>query len=428
MNNGFDDPEFFEKYINNGGSSPETSADPDATKGLAPSGQADVKSAGGKRKPEPRQWLLGTTFCRGFLSGLTGAGAAGKTALRLLQLIALALGRNLTGEHVFRRTKALIVCLEDDEDELERRIWAACIHHNIDKRELDGWLYYWTPRDLRLLEVDQRGNAEPGGLSDALRHIIKSLGIGLVSIDPFVKSHGANENDNNLIDQAASLLLQVGHECGAAPDYVHHHKKGVTIAGDQDSGRGASALGDASRLVKTVSKMTAKEADELGVEDAERKHIIRLDDAKLNIAAPADEAMWFRLVGVDIGNATEDYPSGDNVQTVERWYPPQVSTTLAKSALVEIFDALRAGPEPGEFFLVDVRANGAWAGWPICKLAEMGKGEAKRLLRDWIKNGVLIESEYNSPQRKGREVIRVTLNEAKAAEIMGSLYRPPTGS
>src|SRR5215472_732814 len=28
----------------------------------------------------PRGWLLGNTFCRGFLSGLIGQGAAGKTA------------------------------------------------------------------------------------------------------------------------------------------------------------------------------------------------------------------------------------------------------------------------------------------------------------------------------------------------------------
>jgi hypothetical protein len=93
-----------------------------------PPGQPAVKWAGEDGAPiPPRQWVLGTTFCRGYLSGLTGAGGTGKTALRLLQLIALALGHNLTGEHVFKRTKVLIVCLEDDENELRRRIRAACI-------------------------------------------------------------------------------------------------------------------------------------------------------------------------------------------------------------------------------------------------------------------------------------------------------------
>jgi len=49
-------------------------------------------------------------FCLGFLSGLTGAGGTGKTELRVLQLIALALDRgDLIDEHVFRRTKVLVV-------------------------------------------------------------------------------------------------------------------------------------------------------------------------------------------------------------------------------------------------------------------------------------------------------------------------------
>ena len=70
-----------------------------------------MKSAGRDHGPTPpRQWLLGMNFCLGFLSGLTGAGGTGKTELRVLQLIALALDRgDLIDEHVFRRTKVLVV-------------------------------------------------------------------------------------------------------------------------------------------------------------------------------------------------------------------------------------------------------------------------------------------------------------------------------
>jgi RecA-family ATPase len=62
--------------------------------------------------------------------------------LRLLQLIAVALGRGeLVGEHVFKRTKVLLVCLEDDEDELRRRIRAACL-----RRAQGATLQDWRPR------------------------------------------------------------------------------------------------------------------------------------------------------------------------------------------------------------------------------------------------------------------------------------------
>jgi hypothetical protein len=53
--------------------------------------------------PPPREWLLGNIFARGFMSSLLADGGVGKTATRLAQLISLALGRSLTGEHVFQR-------------------------------------------------------------------------------------------------------------------------------------------------------------------------------------------------------------------------------------------------------------------------------------------------------------------------------------
>ena len=54
--------------------------------------------------PPPREWLLGNTFCRRFLSSVLADGGTGKTALRMLQALALATGRPLTGEHVFQRS------------------------------------------------------------------------------------------------------------------------------------------------------------------------------------------------------------------------------------------------------------------------------------------------------------------------------------
>jgi hypothetical protein len=399
---------------------------PDPGSAPVPAGQPEVKTAGCDYGPiDPRQLLLGTNFCRGFLSGLTGAGATGKTAILTLQLIALALDRgDLVGERVFKRTRVLLVCLEDDETEIRRRIRAACIHHNLNEAELAGWLYYWTPRDLRFLEIEYDGEGVPGHLGDALRDIIKHLGIGLVAVDPFVKSHGADENDNMLVDQAASQFLRVAFDCGCACDYVHHHRKGITLAGEADAGRGASALANASRLVKTATKMTRKEAEGFpGVEEHDRKRLVRIDDAKLNIAPPADQTVWFRLVGVDIGNPTEDYPEGDNVQTVERWYPPDAFEDLPKTKIAEIFAELRKGPSEGEFYLVNPNANDAWAGWPIAKIGDMEKGAAKRILKAWNKSGTLIVDTYHSPRRH-KDVERVTLNEIKAREILGPLYQP----
>src|SRR4051794_25893674 len=89
----------------------------------------------------PRGWLLGNSFCRGFVSSLLGEGGVGKTAMRYAQALSLATGRRLTGEHVFQRSRVLIVSLEDSRDEQRRRIQAARLHHGIRPDELRGWLY-----------------------------------------------------------------------------------------------------------------------------------------------------------------------------------------------------------------------------------------------------------------------------------------------
>ena len=93
--------------------------------------------AGEDGKPiPPRGWLLGSTFRRRNLSSTIATGGMGKTALRIAQALALATRRPLTGEDVFQRCRVLIVSLEDDRDELRRRVWVAMKHHNIAAEEV----------------------------------------------------------------------------------------------------------------------------------------------------------------------------------------------------------------------------------------------------------------------------------------------------
>jgi len=85
--------------------------------------------------PPPRGWLLGNIFARRFMSSLLADGGVGKTALRYAQLLSCAIGRSLTGEHVFQRCRVLIISLEDDVDELRRRILALMLHYKIGRSD-----------------------------------------------------------------------------------------------------------------------------------------------------------------------------------------------------------------------------------------------------------------------------------------------------
>jgi hypothetical protein len=373
--------------------------------------QPEVRWAGRDYGPiPPREWLLGTVFCRMFLSMLTGSGGVGKTAVRLLQYIAAALGCGvLVGEHVFRRARILIVCLEDDENEVRRRIRAACLHHKrIREEDLEGWLFYWTPKNIRLLEADPRGNLRVGHLGDELRRIVSEHNIDLIGIDPFIKAHGVSENDNDAIDRAATLLVEIGVTCRCAVDLVHHHRKGTATAGDADSGRGASSLKDAGRLVSMLTPMSENDAKLFDVGEAERKMLVRLDDAKVNLAPPAARARWFKLVGVDLGNGTEDYPNGDEVQTVEVWTPPdvfQALTTRVINLILDRIDEGLPGEPPGRRYSPTARDTDR-AAWSVVQEHYPGltKEQCQHVIKTWVNNDVLKAEPYHDPeQRKERQ-------------------------
>ena len=113
--------------------------------GAAPSGLYEWDAGNDDAAIPPRGWLLGNVFCRRFVSSLIGDGGVGKTALRIAQCLALATGRALTGEHVFQRCRVLLVSLEDDADELRRRVEAARLHYGIHREELRNWLFLAAP-------------------------------------------------------------------------------------------------------------------------------------------------------------------------------------------------------------------------------------------------------------------------------------------
>jgi hypothetical protein len=166
-----------------------------------------------------------------------------------------------------------------------------------------GWLFYCTPRGLKLLEADRHGALARGELHAELQTVIATHEIDLVGLDPFVKAHGVAENDNNAIDQVCIVMSDLSDEFDCAFDITSHDRKGKGEAGDADRDRGASAKRDAGRLMRTLTGMTAAEAERYGVSDSDRRLLIRVDNSKVNIAPPSDEAMWFRLVGVALGNA-----------------------------------------------------------------------------------------------------------------------------
>jgi hypothetical protein len=360
----------------------------------------------------PRRWLLGNQFCKEFGSSLLGAGGTGKSALRMVQYLSLATGRPLSGQHVFRRCRVVSLSFEDSREEQRRRIRAAMIHHAISHDDVRGWFFTDTPKGVKFAEMKQ-GTRQAGQLEKALRHVIARRKPDLIALDPFIKTHGLDENDNPAMDLVCDMIARIAIEHDIAFDTPHHTKTGQATAGDSDAGRGASASRDAWRLVYTLTVMSQDEAKMFDISEVDRRAYIRLDPAKVNITPSAVTATWFKLVGVRLGNETEEYLNGDEVQTVEPWSPPDtwadLSTVMLNAALTEIDNGMPNGQRYSKASAATERAA-----WRVVQRHCPNKSEqqCRQIINTWVKNEVVYEEDYDDPvDRKKRGGLRV--NNAK---------------
>lgn len=372
--------------------------------------------------PNPRDWLLGTTFCRGYLSSLIAEGGTGKTALRLAQCLALATGRSdITGEKVFQQTRVLYVSLEDDAAELRRRVRAAIMHFSIDFESIRDWFFLATPAsdfDVKqpisaytLAYSTRSGEMKCGEFLTKLSAALYQYQFGCVVIDPFVKLHGLNENSNAEIDYVCRVLSGLATQYHCAVDVPHHSGKPVAgESGRSNRNRGASSFRDATRLLYTLAPMTSDEAEEMNIDDRERLSLVRLDPGKLNITVPATDATWFRLVGVNLGNVSETYPNGDNVQTVERWHAPDLWKKMTNQVAIEILDIFNTGLPDGRKYAHGGNAGADRQGWRVVQnvVPELTEKQAKMVLKRWEETGMIETATYKDPvQRKDQKGIVV---------------------
>ena len=370
----------------------------------------------------PRQWLLGNQFCRTFISSIVAAGGAGKSALRLLQFISLALGRSLCGQHVFRRCRVLLISLEDDRDELQRRIKAVLDCYDrvlrergepgISRSDLKGWLFCASPKLAKLAVRTGNRAREIGPLERYIRDAIERRQPDLVSLDPFVKTHSLEENDSGDMDFVCDLLARIAVEFNIAVDSPHHVHKGQLTPGDADSGRGSSGIKDAGRLVYTLTPMSQDEASTFGVPPEDRHAYVRLDSAKVNIAAHSAKAEWFHIVGQPIGNATEEYPSGDTVQVVEPWRPPDAWVDTTTESLNAVLDDIARGMTNDYGTPNGRRYSNAPAAkdrqvWPVVQkhYPQKTEAECRTIIHAWLDSKLLYSDDYDDPvdykKRKG---------------------------
>jgi hypothetical protein len=261
----------------------------------------------------------------------------------------------------------------------------------------------------KLVTLDPHGRPVAGALAAKLKRTIAARQIDIASLDPFVKAHSVEENNNSMIDEVVQVLAGLADQHDMAIDVPHHAAKGAADPGNANRGRGASSMKDAGRLVYTLTPMAPEEAQAFGLGEADRRRLIRLDSAKVNIVPSTVEAKWFRLVGVDIGNGTALYPNGDQVQTVEPWEPPATFAGLGNLMINEILTVIDAGLPDGRRYSSASAAKDT-AAWRVVAAICSGKPEAicRKIIGLWLASGLLMNEKYLNPvNRKEENGLRV---------------------
>lgn len=350
----------------------------------------------------PREWLYGARLIRRFVSVLAAPGGVGKSALALGQAVALAAGRPLLGERVHHSVPAWVLNLEDPLDEMHRRLAALLRLHRLADAAVAGRLHLLSGRQRRICMA---ALGPDGGIVHPDREAVVAAalaaGIGLIVVDPFVKSHALDENSNPHMDAAATAWAEVAERTEAAVLLVHHMRKLGAGPSDVEATRGAKALTDAARSASVLAAMTPEEAERLSVAPAERWRFVRLDDAKANMAPRAEAALWYRLDSVALGNVSALYPSGDMVGAVAPWRPPSPFAGLDAAACNRALDAIAAGLPDGARYTA---ARGGFAGarWAgQCLMAQgASEADASRVLAAWLRSGLLREVSYRDRARR----------------------------
>ena len=362
-------------------------------------------------KIPPREWLYGTALIRRFVSVLVAPGGVGKSALVLGQALALATGKNFMAEKIHHAVPAWVLNLEDPLEETERRLAALMIRHRIARDEVAGRVFLNSGRHrrVRMAVIGPDGFTIAYPDQDGIIETARAHGIGLITVDPFVKSHTLDENSNAHMDAAATAWAEVAEATGAAVQLVHHTRKGGAEDG-VEAARGAKSLTDAARVARVLSPMTSAEAEQLGVRPGERWRHVRLDDAKANLAPRAEKALWFRLDTVNLENKSADYPNGDNVAAITPWHPAGVWTRLSAGDCNMALDRIATGPEGGGMYAAVRRGHGAhrWAGHVLTTRFGLTDAQATEVIATWLRTGLLLEVEYrDAEQRKTRTGLRV---------------------
>jgi len=363
-----------------------------------------------------RSFAFGVHYIRKYVSVTVAPGGLGKTANSIVDALAMTSKRPLAGTAPRERLRVWLFNAEDPRDELERRIMAACLHYRLKPEDINGHLFLDTGREQEMVIArdDKQGVKINEPIVEAVVAQILMNQIDVMIVDPFVSTHGVNENDNGAIDKVAKLWAQIADRTNCSIDIVHHLRKQqdgreATV----EDARGAVSLIGAARSVRVLNRMSEDQAVAGGLNPMDRFGYFSITYGKSNLTPLSHKADWRHLVGQALGNGGTrnlGWLVEDFAPVVTEWKWPG-SEDIVGSLTPEQALHIRTLLDNGDYKPAANAKN--WAGNAVAYALgidtddKSARHRATGVLRALLKEGELVEVRERDPiSRKDSAFIR----------------------
>jgi hypothetical protein len=361
----------------------------------------------------PEDYLYGLHYIRGIVSATAAPGGFGKSQFALGEAICMAAGRELLGEHVYEPLRVWFVSLDDPGRITRKRARAFARHHGLEDADLGDRLVLdgndtMPPAMVKLVTASREGVKVDAATVKAFVAAIRARRVDVLILDPLIKFHAVEENDNPAMNEVGTTLAQIAIAANCAVEVLVHTSKPKGQRITAEHVRGASSFVDAARAVRVVNPMTEEEAQRLGIDEARRPWLFRVDLSKGNLAPPS-EAKWFKRVSVPVNNGTARMPEGEQFPAVAPYRLPDPVATTTEADVAKALAHLARGPDQaGSPWRGSDKAHG-YAGVGIAEALGLDTGDpqtrvtCRKLIKQWLSRGLLVQRSVRL-RAEGREV------------------------
>ncbi len=253
------------------------------------------------RQP-PKREMLTSRIPLAIPAFQAGQGGTGKSQGALQLAVSVAAGIPWLGQQIESPGPALMLCAEDDDAEIHRRLRNTLALLRQEGEYTDAHATLLRERlfiksvqgeDWRLTVESPEGVQITGNVERIIA-TARETDARLIVLDPLARLRSGNENDNDAATRFVHALDMIVSATKATVMVLHHMAKGVAGAGvdrlTQEHLRGASAFVDGARYVLAMATLRKDCADVFGIEPDQAGFYVRMDQVKSTRLRRQDEA------------------------------------------------------------------------------------------------------------------------------------------